>query len=161
MAKSKFYRLNQILKHDAQYNIIFGERSSGKTFAVLEYGIKNFCSSGKQLAIVRRWEEDFKGKRGQTMFDSLVSAGVVEKASGGEFTNVYYFASKWYLCRYEDGERITDNKPFALIVTSLFVKASNPFTVIFLQRYTYPSTFVSGSNIDFEFPFGCGTPWSL
>lgn len=39
----KYYRLNRILKTDAQYNIIFGERSSGKTFAVLEHGIENYA----------------------------------------------------------------------------------------------------------------------
>ena len=37
--KSKFYSLDGILEKDADYNIIFGERSNGKTYAALEYSI--------------------------------------------------------------------------------------------------------------------------
>lgn len=158
MSKEKFYRLDQILKRDAQYNIIFGERSSGKTFAVLEYGIKNYCKTGKQMAIVRRWEEDFKGKRGQTMFDSLVAADVVKRESGGEWTGVYYFASKWYLCRYEDdGTRVTDNRPFAygFAITAMEHDKSTSYPDItticfdeFLTRTVYiPDEFVLFCNV--------------
>ena len=70
--KTKYYRLDNILKKEAQYNIIFGERSNGKTFAVLEHGLKLFAETGKQLAIIRRWKEDFRGKRGQSIFDASI-----------------------------------------------------------------------------------------
>ena len=33
--KNKFYTLDNILKENADYNIIYGERSNGKTTAVL------------------------------------------------------------------------------------------------------------------------------
>ena len=36
----KFYTLNRILSKNADYNVIFGERSNGKTYATLLYGIK-------------------------------------------------------------------------------------------------------------------------
>lgn len=158
MSKEKFYRLNQILKHNAQYNIIFGERSNGKTFAVQEYGIKNYCRTGKQLALVRRWEEDFKGKRGQTMFDGVVDEGIVKRESGGEWTGVYYFASKWYLCRYEeDGTRVTDNQPFAygFAITAMEHDKSTSYPNItticfdeFLTRTVYlPDEFVLFCNV--------------
>ena len=42
MESIKYYSLNNILKKHAQYNVIFGKRSNGKTFACLEYGIKEF-----------------------------------------------------------------------------------------------------------------------
>lgn len=158
MKKPKYYRLDKIKKADAQYNVIFGERSSGKTFAVLEEGIKNFCESGEQLAIVRRWEEDFKGKRGQTMFDSVVSAGIVEKYSGGEWTGVYYYASKWYLCRYDDdGNRIvhTDPVAFGFSITAMEHDKSTSYPNItticfdeFLTRTVYlPDEFVLFCNV--------------
>ena len=73
MFKQKFYSLKTILSKDAQYNIIFGERSNGKTYSVLKYGLEKFCKTGEQTAIVRRWSEDFKGKRGATMYQSLVN----------------------------------------------------------------------------------------
>lgn len=112
MSKQKFYSLKNILSKEAQYNVIFGERSNGKTFAVEEYGVEQYCKTGKQMAIVRRWQDDFTGKRGTTMFDGLVSAGRITKLSDGEWTGVFYWASRWYLCRYENGKRICDEKPF-------------------------------------------------
>lgn len=101
------------MSKDAQYNVIFGERSNGKSYAVLKYGIENYSKTGKQLAIVRRWTDDFTGKRGQTIFDSLVSNGEIVKITGGKWTGVYYYASKWYLCAYDEGRRISDETPFA------------------------------------------------
>ena len=43
--KSSFYTLVNILAHKADYNIIFGERSNGKTTAVLEYALKEHVNS--------------------------------------------------------------------------------------------------------------------
>lgn len=157
MAKNKYYRLNKIMKTNAHYHVIFGERSSGKTFAVLELGIKNFVESGKQLAIVRRWEEDFRGKRGQQMFDALEAAGVIKDLTGGEWSSVYYFASKWYLCRYEDGERIQNERPFAygFAITAMEHDKSTSYPDItticfdeFLTRTVYlPDEFVLFCNV--------------
>lgn len=111
---NKYYRLDKILSYGARYNIIFGERSNGKTFACLEYGLEQFVKDRTSLAIVRRWGEDFRGKRGQTMFDALSSAGVVKKLTKGEWTDIYYWSSRWYLCRYdESGKRETMQEPFA------------------------------------------------
>ncbi len=111
--RNKFYSLKNILSKNAQYNMIFGERSNGKTYAVLKYALENYAKDHKQLAIVRRWTDDFTGKRGQTMFDALVSNGEVTKITGGNWTNIYYYGSKWYFCRYEKEKRVTDEKPFA------------------------------------------------
>lgn len=111
--KQKFYSLKNILSKDAQYNVIFGERSNGKTYAVLKYGVERFIESGEQMAIVRRWSDDFTGKRGQVMFDALISNNEISKLSGGEWTSIYYYASRWYLCRYEDNMRVTCETPLA------------------------------------------------
>lgn len=99
---SKFYRLDKILKYNAKYNVIVSGRSDGKTFACLEYIIKKFFESGEkdQGAIIRRWQDDFTGKRGQQMFSALVQEGIVTKYSNGKWNNVKYYASKWYFCRY-------------------------------------------------------------
>lgn len=112
--KPKFYNLQNILAKSAQYNVIFGERSNGKTYAVLKYAVFRFAKDGEQLAIIRRWQDDFTGKRGATMFDALVSNGEVEKATHGEWTGIYYYGSRWWFCRYDDeGKRINSETPFA------------------------------------------------
>lgn len=113
--KTKYYSLKKILEAKATYNLIIGERSNGKTFAVLRYAIERYCKYGEQMALVRRWDTDFRGKNGQSMFDGLESAGVIQEISGGTWTSVYYWSGRWFLCRYEgDGKtRVKDDIPFA------------------------------------------------
>lgn len=115
--KEKYYRLTQILLYEATYNMIQGERSNGKTFSVEEYALKDFCESGynNQLGLIRRWVDDFTGKRGQQMFDAIVENGLVKKYSKGEWTHIKYYSSRWYLCKYDEklDKTIMMDKPFA------------------------------------------------
>jgi hypothetical protein len=156
--KEKFYSLKNILSKDAQYNVIFGERSNGKTYAVLKYGVAQYAKHGKQLAIVRRWQDDFTGKRGATMFNALESNGEIRELTGGVWTGVYYFGSRWFLCRYDDsGKRETDERPFAygFSLTSMEHDKSTAYPDItticfdeFLTRSAYvPDEFVLYMNV--------------
>lgn len=109
----KYYRLDKILKYNAKYNVIFGERSNGKSFSVHEEFIKDYCMRGAQMALIRRWQDDFTGKRGASMFDGIVSQGIITKYSKGKYNGMYYHASRWYLAKYEDNERVdVDITPF-------------------------------------------------
>ena len=74
--KIKYYSLKRILEYNATYNIIFGERSNGKTYAVLKYAFEEYMKTGHQLAIVRRWDEDFVGAQSaRTCYDGLMNNG--------------------------------------------------------------------------------------
>ena len=112
--KRQYYNLNQILSRNATYNIIIGERSNGKTYSCLEYGLKNYIDKGEQMAIIRRWDSDYKGKNGQVMWDGIIQSGMISKLTDGEWTGIYYYSSRWYLVRYDDnGVRIKSDEPFA------------------------------------------------
>lgn len=111
--KERYYSLKNILSKNAQYNMIFGERSNGKTYAVLKYALKRYVKTGEQLAIVRRWQDDYTGKRGATLFDALVCNNEVSKMTGGEWTGIYYWGSRWYLCKHVEGKRVQSETPFA------------------------------------------------
>ena len=111
--KEKYYSLTNILSKNADYNAIIGERSNGKTYAVLKRIIEKYSEKNIQGALIRRWADDFKGKRGASMFDALVSNNEISKATKGMWTDVYYFSSRWYMCKYDDeGNRTLDDKPF-------------------------------------------------
>lgn len=118
MAKEHFYTLNNILAHNADYNIIYGERSNGKTTAVLRLAILDHINSDykNQLGIIRRWEEDFKGNNGKQMFEGIVNLGWIDEFTNGEYNAVLYFAQKWYLVKYDkDGNKIKQEaEPFAI-----------------------------------------------
>lgn len=71
MTGIKWYSLENILKYDAQYYIIFGERSNGKSYAVNKYMIDKFFQQGEQFAYVKRYEEDIKQKYMSNVFAPL------------------------------------------------------------------------------------------
>lgn len=161
MAKDKFYTLDNILSHNADYNMIYGERSNGKTTAVLRHGLEDYIKSGynNQLAIVRRWEEDYKGKNGQQMFEGIVSLGWVDELTNGKYNSIYYYSQRWFLCTYNDiGEKTAQaDEPFALgfaITSEEHYKSTsypNVKTILFdefiTRQYYLPEEFVKFQNL--------------
>ena len=69
--KQEFYNISKLLKTKARYFMVFGERSNGKTFQILLHGLKKYLKGGGQIAVIRRWKEDFKIKRAQAYFNNL------------------------------------------------------------------------------------------
>ena len=56
---SQYYSLAKIKSKKALYNIIIGERSNGKTYAVQYESLNDYIKDGKQLALIRRNDEAF------------------------------------------------------------------------------------------------------
>ena len=113
--EQEFYSLDRIKELKCQYNLIFGKRSNGKTYAVLYEGVKNYVERGKQMAYLRRYREDFVGKRGQVLFNSLVSSGAIKEITSGKWDSVKYMSSQWFLAKKDpnkDGKMIIDSCPF-------------------------------------------------
>ena len=161
MAKENFYTLDSILAHNADYNMIYGERSNGKTTSVLRYGLESYINSGyvNQLAIIRRWEEDFKGKNGQQMFENIVNLGWVEELTNKKYNSVYYYSQRWFLCKYDEfGNKTAQaDEPFALgfsITSEEHYKSTsypNVKTILFdefiTRQYYLPEEFVKFQNL--------------
>lgn len=157
--KMKFYSLKNILTHEAQYNIVFGERSNGKTFAALAYGLEQYIKNGHEMAYIRRYRVDFQGKRGQQVFDGIINAGLVEKLTNGEYTTIYYYSSRWYLANYDEqkGKYIPAGTPFAYAFaisemehdkSTNYEKIKNIIFDEFLTRgYYLPDEFVMFMNV--------------
>ena len=118
MAKEKYYSVRNAIKMvpDALYYVIFGERSNGKTYSVLDYSLERYFTHGEQLGIIRRYKEDLKGKNGASMFSALTNNKLVEKYSKGEWNGIYYYSQRWFLL-YVNPENPKDkrisNEPFA------------------------------------------------
>lgn len=128
--KIKWYSLDRIKQYKAVYNLIFGMRGNGKTFAVLEEGIRRFCAGEGQLAIVRRWLADIQTNDNKlATFDGVVSAGIVKKYTGGTYDRVVVKGRACYLARYNED-------------TDELVKMEDPFAYFFSlnQAEHYKST---------------------
>lgn len=98
----KYYSLNKINKKNATYNVIFGERSNGKTYATLKQALENYFSDGSQFAYIRRWSVDVQPKRMNNLFNAIIEDGYLEQLSGGKFTAIFYRTGRFYLCTYND-----------------------------------------------------------
>lgn len=124
MSKEKivFWTPNNMLRvcPTAKYFIAVGERSNGKTFGVKEYAFDDYLKRGKQLGVIRRWEDDFKGNNGKGFYNDFVNnplrGNIIKTKSGGKWNSFKYTSGAWYLQRRnKDGEvEEEDEKPFAL-----------------------------------------------
>lgn len=111
----EYYDVSHIDKYNAHYNVIFGKRSNGKTYSVLKKAIKKYAKYGEQSAYIRRYREDFKGKRGATMFDALIANDEVKKATDGKWDTITFYSDRWYFAKIdeEDNNRLVkDSTPF-------------------------------------------------
>lgn len=157
--KLKFYSLKNILEKNADYNIIFGERSNGKTYAALEYGLRRYIQSGEQTAYVRRWREDLRGKRADALFNNHVNNGLIDQLTDERFNEVFYLSGKWWLSKWnpDTQKRVLDQRPFcygfALSEQEHDKSSSYPdvTTIIFdeflTRRYYLPDEFMLFMNV--------------
>jgi hypothetical protein len=112
----KYYELDNILAKNAHYNFVIGERSNGKTTAVLRHIVRDYYETGRRGAIIRQMEEDIKGHKGASLFAGMISAGMIEELTDGEWQGVKFHNRAYYLGRQNEmGEWIYEKEPFAHI----------------------------------------------
>lgn len=101
----KWYSLENILKHKAQYYIIMGERSNGKTYATFKYIIDQFFDSDgeKLFGYIKRYDEDIKGKLMEDVFNHL-EPYLLEKYN----MKIKFYRGKWYLYDKESEGKLSD-----------------------------------------------------
>lgn len=155
LKKSKYYSIKNILRKGAQYNVIFGKRSNGKTYALKEYGLKKYLEGGEQMAYIRRQDIDLKKDKCDALFSDISANGTIEKMSNGKWTSVYYFSSRWYLCRYDDNERVVDDTPFcfafSLVSMEHYKSTSYPnITTICFDEFMSRTIYLANEFVVFE-----------
>lgn len=139
-SKFKFYDIRRLLKDypESYYYVVFGERSNGKTYSALDYALERYKKSGEQFAYLRRWGEDIRKKNLVNLFSGHVENGRVSQIFDGEWNQIYYGSSRFYLERTNDEgdiERADDPCGFAFDLNSMEHYKSTSFpritTIIF------------------------------
>ena len=121
--KLYYWSPKEILKRHCLWNVIFGERSNGKTYGVLSYGLDRYLDNGYQMAIIRTFATDIKSKRAAAMFESLEHNGYgeneIKKKTKGRYDCIHYYAGRWYLAKYDPelDKKIPSSQPFAVAFT--------------------------------------------
>lgn len=107
--KQNYYRLDNILKTKAQYLMLLGERSNGKSYAVKEYVIKDYCKNGHEFAYLRRWREEIKSNSIEQYFDDMES--VIEKATKGKYTTISVYRGDIFFATVDEkGKKVRGEK---------------------------------------------------
>lgn len=160
--KIKYYSVRKLINHvpDAQYYVVYGERSNGKTYSVLDYAIERYFTHNEKFGIIRRYKEDLKGKNGGAMFSALVHNGLVNKYSKGKWNGIYYYSQRWYFMRINKEnpkDKEIDDEPFAygFALTEMEHDKSTSYPEIknllfdeFITRQTYlPDEFILFTNV--------------
>jgi hypothetical protein len=104
---NEFYNLKRIDQRKALYNMIIGQRSNGKTYAVIqEKCVKAYFKNGARLALIRRFKEDLAPRNiGELLTPHLP---LIEKLSKGRFNSIKYYNREFWFCRRNDKDEIED-----------------------------------------------------
>lgn len=155
---NKYYSLRKILKKNADYNMIIGERSNGKTYACLKYAIENVVNNGSKFAYLRRWREDVIGKRAGAIFNALNADGTIIKLTNNKYEIVNYSNGKFYFANFDEklNKYVNSKEPigYTFALTNMEHDKSTSYpdvnTIIFdeflTRRYYLPNEFVLFMN---------------
>ena len=103
MTEKKYYSLKKIRELDADYNILLGQKSNGKSYAVKDEILRDAIKNGRQFAYVRRWREDIRGASIEAYFGD--SKKIIEKYTDGEYNGVIVYQSKIMLAKYSEDDK--------------------------------------------------------
>lgn len=156
----KFVNTKRIDRTDAQYRFLIGLRSNGKTSACLESSLKYCVKSGTQMAIIRRWDTDFKGDTSaKTCFNGLSDRGIITEITNGVWDGIKYYNGAWYFSRVDaDTEKTVRNDipiayAFSINMEEHYKSGSWPritrvvFDEVISRKGYLPDEFVSFCNI--------------
>lgn len=98
MAKN-YYDISEMLKTKAEYMMLLGQRSNGKSYQVKKTVLEDFYYNGTKFIYLRRWKADIKQKEVSTYFDDIP----ISKFTNREYNSVKAMNGFIYLCKIEDG----------------------------------------------------------
>lgn len=93
----RWYDPADILALDATYNLIYGERGNGKTFAICRLILQAYFDENLPSAYIRRLDEMIKQGNLETLFSDPAHLKYIEDRSGGEYNYVKYQFHGFYL----------------------------------------------------------------
>ena len=102
MARKKYYDISSILATKAQYMMLLGQRSNGKSYQAKNTILKNAYDKGRKFVYLRRWKEDIKAKSVTAYFGDMP----INKITKGEWEGIKAWNGEIYFYRTEEGEEV-------------------------------------------------------
>lgn len=173
MPKKKYYSIDNMMKQKAVYSMIIGQRSNGKTFKIKEIAlfgyhkngieVNGYLDDGGQMALIRRWYDDFRGGKAPIMYDDFINnpdlGNVLDKRTKGKWNSIYYQSGKWYLQHIDKDGKVDRKDPnfftiaFSLTGEEHYKSTSFPmvrfifFDEFLTRQYYLPDEFIKFQNV--------------
>lgn len=92
------YNIDNIDEKNALFNIIYGERSNGKSYQVKhKKGVIKYLETGKRFMLIRRWKDEITTEKVEGYFSDVD----VFKLTNGKYNNITSFRKKLYLANFD------------------------------------------------------------
>ena len=97
--KQTYYNIDKIKSIGANYNIIYGERSNGKSYQVKhKMGIEHYIKTGKRFILMRRWREEITTEKIESYFKDVD----VYSLTNGNYNCIVMYRKKLYFANFDD-----------------------------------------------------------
>lgn len=112
--KITHYNLDQIDNQNAIINIIFGERSNGKSYQVKhKKAVLKYLNTGKRFILMRRWKEEITTEKVEQYFADVD----VNKLTNGEYNCITVYRRQLFLSYYDfDNAKTTRGEKIGYVV---------------------------------------------
>lgn len=96
--KITHYNLDNIAAENAEINLIWGERSNGKSYQVKhKRGVLKYLKTGKRFIYMRRWKEEIRTDLVERYFADVD----VEKITEGKYNCITVYRKQLFLSNYD------------------------------------------------------------
>ena len=152
--KKKYYDIKPLLELKAEYNIIMGERSNGKTYAVCKTMIENFLTTGTYGVYIRRYADEILPSNLKALFNPFD----IEKISKGRYNKIAYRGKVFEIGMYDyDNDKWIKREPFCFCAAlNTWENAKGPdrgvvgiilFDEFLTRRFYLTNEFLSFQNV--------------
>lgn len=92
------YNLDNIDACGARFNLIYGERSNGKSYQVKhKKAVEKYLKTGKRFILMRRWKEEISSEKIEQYFQDVD----VSKLTNGKYNCITLYRKLLYLSQYD------------------------------------------------------------
>lgn len=101
--KQRYYDISRIRNTDANFYILMGEKSNGKSYqAKVELQLKHYLQTGKRFILLRRGVNEMTS----TWVDSYFNDIDVSNLTDGKYTHIDLRANKLYFAKFDDNYKL-------------------------------------------------------
>lgn len=96
--KQIYYNIDNIRKLNCIYNLIFGEKSNGKSYQIkTKIMLDNYLKTGRRFILMRRWAEDLKNDWITAYFRNID----IDKLTNGKYNTIVKYKSEILFAKNE------------------------------------------------------------